>query len=69
MPQISYTQCEEIQRVFTEEEITTTMFSIADSKAPGPDGVNVKFFKLKWNVVDPDIIKGILRFFVFGFLT
>lgn len=45
------------------------MFSIADSKAPGPDGVNVKFFKLKWNVVDPDIIKGIQRFFVFGFLT
>ena len=37
------------------EEIKKTMFSIADSKAPGPDGFSALFFKAAWSIIGGDV--------------
>lgn len=57
LPQVSSSQCEEIQQAFIEDEITKAMFSVADSKTPGPDEVNAEIFNNR-TIVGPDVFKG-----------
>lgn len=38
-----------------EEEVSTVIKEMQNSKAPSPDGFNVDFFKACWNVVKQDI--------------
>ncbi|XP_010253841.1 PREDICTED: uncharacterized protein LOC104594988 [Nelumbo nucifera] len=45
--------CKEV----TNEEIHNTLLSMKDMKAPGPDGLNVYFFKKFWNIVRDSLYK------------
>ncbi|KAF5205863.1 RNA-directed DNA polymerase, eukaryota, Reverse transcriptase zinc-binding domain protein [Thalictrum thalictroides] len=45
------------------DEIQRALFSMGDSKAPGPDGFNAFFFKACWPIVGNDFISALLNFF------
>ncbi|GKA35886.1 RNA-directed DNA polymerase, eukaryota, reverse transcriptase zinc-binding domain protein [Tanacetum coccineum] len=42
------------------------MFDIEDSKAPGPDGFTVRFYKSAWSIVGKEVCKPIQEFFQTG---
>eukprot|EP00253_Pinus_taeda_P027310 PITA_27310 len=46
-----------INRPVTEEEVCDVLKEMQKGKAPGPDGFNVYFFKVCWNIVKQDILK------------
>lgn len=52
----------------TAAEIKEALFSIADDKAPGPDGYSACFFKKAWPVVGQEITEAITLFFQSGCL-
>jgi exonuclease III len=41
---------------FTEEEVRDTIWSCDGNKSPGPDGVNINFYKACWPIVKFDIM-------------
>nr|TKS07732.1 hypothetical protein D5086_0000109860 [Populus alba] len=47
----------------TDDDIQAVLFSIPDTKAPGPDGYNALFFKKSWDVIKYDFIAAIKYFF------
>ncbi|GFS40250.1 hypothetical protein Acr_00g0067380 [Actinidia rufa] len=53
-------------REVTEEEIKAALFSIGESKAPGPDGFTSCFYKKAWNVIGRDFLKAVKEFFDSG---
>lgn len=55
-------------RPVTTEEIKEVVFSMPLSKAPGPDGYRVEFFRTAWPVVGSDFIKSVQSFFLYGFM-
>ncbi|XP_077234220.1 uncharacterized protein LOC143876406 [Tasmannia lanceolata] len=48
---------------FSEEEIRIALFSLAQDKAPGPDGFCLAFFQTCWDTVKSDLIRFFLEFF------
>ena len=50
----------------THEEIKNALFSIDDSKAPGPDGFSSLFFKRAWNIVGNEVSDAVEYFFKTG---
>ena len=49
---------------FSADEIKRALWSIPDSKAPGLEGYNNKFYKAAWPVMGNDIVSTIQQFFV-----
>lgn len=47
----------------TDDDIKAALFSISDSKAPGPDGYNALFYKKSWDIIKVDFIAAIRYFF------
>jgi hypothetical protein len=47
----------------TDQEIWNALKNIEDTKAPGIDGFNSKFFKASWNVIKSDVIAAVHEFF------
>lgn len=42
---------------FTRDEVRVALFQMHPSKAPGPDGMNPKFFQQFWDVVGDDLVR------------
>ena len=57
---------ETLNRRITQEEIKNAIFSINDSKAPGPDGFTSLFFKKAWSIVGSDVTEAVESFFNSG---
>jgi hypothetical protein len=51
---------------FTDEEISSALFQIGPSKAPGPDGFPAAFFQRNWGTIKEDIIRAVRIFFEEG---
>jgi len=47
----------------TDDDIKAALFSIPDSKAPGPDGYNALFYKTSWDIIRVDFLAAIRFFF------
>ncbi|KAL9232373.1 hypothetical protein vseg_007493 [Gypsophila vaccaria] len=47
----------------TGEEIKNAVFSIPDTKSPGPDGYSSRFYKDVWHIIGTDVIKAVTGFF------
>uniref|UniRef100_A0A803PH86 Reverse transcriptase domain-containing protein n=1 Tax=Cannabis sativa TaxID=3483 RepID=A0A803PH86_CANSA len=56
----------ELIRKPSPEEIKNTLFVMSSSKAPGPDGMSVLFFKHYWDSVGGDFCEAVLDFFHTG---
>ena len=50
----------------SHDEIRQAVFSIANERAPGPDGYSSFFFKQAWSIVGGDLCAAIQDFFVSG---
>ena len=50
----------------THEEIKNAIFSMKDSKAPGPDGFTSLFYKKTWSIVGRDVVEAVESFFSSG---
>lgn len=66
--QCSSSDCERLMKDVSREEIKSVLFKMPGSKAPGPDGYTMKFFKEAWEVVGEDITVAVQSFFIKGFL-
>jgi len=47
---------------YTEQEMESTLFQVAPSKAPGEDGFNAGFFQTNWQLVKPCVVSVVLGF-------
>ena len=59
---------DKLNSMITHEEIKKAMFSMNDSKAPGPGGFSSLFFKEAWSIVGCDVIEAVVSFFNSGCL-
>ena len=50
----------------THEEIKSAMFSIDDTKAPGPDGFSSLFFKRDYSIIGSKVSAAVADFLSFG---
>lgn len=66
LPCITEDENSELCRVSTPDEIKTTLFSMSDLKAPGPDGYPIIFYKQLWPSIGDDVIKAVTSFFTIG---
>uniref|UniRef100_A0A803PTS1 Reverse transcriptase domain-containing protein n=1 Tax=Cannabis sativa TaxID=3483 RepID=A0A803PTS1_CANSA len=53
---------------FSNKEIKKAMFSIPDSKSPGPEWFNFGFFKVMWADIGKEVCKAISDFIITGFM-
>nr|GEY36084.1 RNA-directed DNA polymerase, eukaryota, reverse transcriptase zinc-binding domain protein [Tanacetum cinerariifolium] len=63
---LSPSEASQMVRPVNDSEIKKAMFSIADSKASGPDGFSAKIFKSTWHIVGPDVCSVVKEFFYSG---
>lgn len=48
-----------LTRPVTVEEVKSTLWSMANNSAPGPDGFNVHFYKTTWHIVGSDFTRAV----------
>ncbi|GJT68087.1 putative RNA-directed DNA polymerase [Tanacetum coccineum] len=51
-----------LEAEFSKEEIKAAVWDCSGSKAPGPDGLNFKFIKRYWDLIQDDFIRCIKHF-------
>lgn len=56
-------QASMIEKDVSDLEIFATLKSMKKNKSPGPDGLNVNFFILAWDIVGRDFTLAIQSFF------
>ncbi|GMI73525.1 hypothetical protein HRI_001021800 [Hibiscus trionum] len=54
---LSIEQCMSMENEFTEEEVWAAIDSTDSSRAPGPDGYSMGFFKKFWHILKEDLLK------------
>ena len=52
----------DLDNMFSAEEMRTTLFQMAPSKAPGVDGFTVGFCQRHWSLLQDDIVSAVLNF-------
>ena len=57
---------ENIERVFTEEEVNKALLDCCSDKAPGLDGMTTAFLQSNWTMVKIDIMRIFSEFFSSG---
>ncbi|KAJ6897722.1 hypothetical protein NC652_024515 [Populus alba x Populus x berolinensis] len=60
---ISETSTHTANLSISNDDIKNALFSIPDSKSPGPDGYNALFFKKSWPIIGADFIAAVRYFF------
>ena len=55
-----------LNKAISNEEIKAAIFSIDDSKAPGPDGFSSRFFKAAWGIIGNVVCSAVSSFFESG---
>ncbi|XP_019176335.1 PREDICTED: uncharacterized protein LOC109171734 [Ipomoea nil] len=55
LPRVSHTQNDALLRPFEKAEVKTALFAMFPDKAPGPDGMNPRFYQHFWDVVGEDV--------------
>lgn len=50
------------------EEIQSVMFKLNPNKAPGPDGLTLRFYKTSWSIIGPEVTEAIRHFFCSSFM-
>lgn len=53
-------------RPVTKEEIYATIQQINADKSPGPDEMNVRFYKHNWKAKDKGVVSFVQHFFTYG---
>ncbi|XP_071738760.1 uncharacterized protein [Rutidosis leptorrhynchoides] len=59
---ISTHEASDLESPFEEREIHDVILDCGSSKAPGPDGFNLRFFKKIWNILKDDLIDAVTWF-------
>ncbi|KAJ0582905.1 putative RNA-directed DNA polymerase [Helianthus annuus] len=54
---------------FTKEEIKAAVFECGDDRAPGPDGINFRFVKRFWDLLENDFFDIMAEFFERGVIN
>lgn len=67
-PQLNTDDVDHLIREVSDDEIRRAVFGINDSKAPGIDGFNAKFFKVTWHIIKADFTAAVKHFFRDGVL-
>lgn len=62
LPQLSPIQVCHLQRPISDGDIKCAMFSMDNSKSPGPEGFTTAFFKLHWNIVERSVCDAVKNF-------
>eukprot|EP00253_Pinus_taeda_P030697 PITA_30697 len=60
---ITVDQNNELDKGVTIEEIEWLIFSMAQDKAPGPDGFTVAFYRTHWETIKKDFVRMVKNFF------
>ena len=63
MRKLSDSQQGDLDATVTREEVKLAIFSIANGKAPGPDGYSAAFSKNNWDIVGGEVTDAVLEFF------
>ncbi|XP_071708430.1 uncharacterized protein [Rutidosis leptorrhynchoides] len=59
---LSLDDCAMLEDRFTEKEVYDAILNYGGSKAPGPDGFNIKFYKKFFWLIKEDLLKAMERF-------
>lgn len=54
---------DDLEKEFTEKEISDALFQIGPLKAPGPDGFPARFYQRNWGVLKARCCESHARFF------
>ncbi|XP_071712558.1 uncharacterized protein [Rutidosis leptorrhynchoides] len=63
---LTVNEAADLEARFTETEIWEAVKGCCSSKAPGPDGFNLKFYKLYWDVIKSVLLAAINSFWEYG---
>ncbi|XP_071739231.1 uncharacterized protein [Rutidosis leptorrhynchoides] len=59
-PTLSVDEASALEWCFDEHEIKEAVFECGSTKAPGPDGFNMRFFKKFWDTIKNDLVDAIV---------
>ncbi|KAL0456837.1 UNVERIFIED_CONTAM: putative mitochondrial protein [Sesamum latifolium] len=59
---VDMSMADDLQRPYTEEEVTTAIFNMSPLKFPGPDGLPPIFFHRFWPLIKSDVVSCVLKF-------
>lgn len=63
LPQVSTVEGEQLTSKITMKEVHEALFSFPTGKSPGPDGLNVEFYRFYWNEIGDTLYAAIRYFF------
>ncbi|XP_071704441.1 uncharacterized protein [Rutidosis leptorrhynchoides] len=67
--QLSYSEAKVIELEFSEAEIWEAVKDCGSTKAPGPDGFDLRFYKKKLYIVQNDLVAAVNDFWVNGSIS